>query len=1194
MLKLFRPAIAGMLLWVAIITPEGAFPQSQLNPTGTVLGHVQDSSGGAVPGAKVTLHNEQTGISRVYTTGASGDYIFVNQIPDTYDLSVEARGFTTAVSDGLILQVDQTLRQNFALAVGAQTQRVTVSAAGNMLQTDNVTIGEVVDRRALASLPLNGRDYTTLIAVNAGVAITPAGIQQSIFDQHGLNNNFQMTSVDGQRAGSTSFMVDGITDTDVFFSKSISLLTADSIQEFKLQNGLYSSAYGTGSAQVNVALKSGTNQLHGTAYDYWENEALQPASPVVAALNAKNKTNFPAAPAFNQNQFGFTLGGPLVLPKIYNGRDRTFWFVGYEGGRAVQGTNTPSFYQVPTVKERQGDFSDWPYPIYNPATTGSLIPTPADPTGRAVFSNNTIPSTMFNPVSQRWLNDFPQPNVDCTMPCQNFSGVLNTYTVTDTVNARVDHKLTQRDQLAATAIVSRDIPTSPSSFPNSASDAFTRTRMGGLEWDRSFSPNSINSFRIGYNRENFHEGSVTAFGPNLSQQLGLANTTSLPDFYGLPGLGLSDGYSGPGNNNNGYFDKENIFQYVDNYTLIHSRHTLTMGADIRRYQAQDLDGFTANGQINFTGAYTAASPALAGQAAPTSGNAIADFLLGDVFSVPIKPAPLATDIYNVRTTDWDFFFEDDFRVTPRLTANLGLRYELPESPHSTTNDGALFNPATPGGGEIWASQSFTAKFQTASFAKTYYQCCVSNGLVPTPTTDFAPRVGLAWRPSLGGSKLVLRTGYGIFYQTFMRFYDWTNYDSNLLPLLQANPNYPGATGLEKVSPLVLNTLWLPPIMLTPTTVPPPYAYTLQSEMPSNETPYNQQWTIDGQYAFSNNLMLDVGYVGSHALNLPLKQYFNQAVPPAVSGDPCNSIADRSLASAACLADPDFQPVHSRVPYSNFSAASYFLSSNLEYSNYNSLQVRLQKRFSQGLQFSADYTWSRTFDTGSSLAGFGGEAYHPQNSHDLNAEYGPAGFDQPQRFVLSYLYDLPVGRGRKYSFGSANRILGGWKASGIVSIASGLPFTAFCCPRATPVDQEGTGRGDDFRPNLIANPHQGSQTVWQWFNPAAFAVPADGTFGNVGRDTLRTPGTHEGDVSFMKDFHVTERHTFELRLDIFNVFSSRYTVPHVPNNNLSSSPANCTPGPSGNCNFGSLVPLNGLGALNLWNPRVLQMSLRYEF
>ncbi|MDE3178297.1 MAG: TonB-dependent receptor, partial [Acidobacteriota bacterium] len=997
--KLFFWTVA--CVGLVLLASVGAMAQAQLGATGTVLGHIQDSSGAAIPGAKVTLRNEQTGIEAVFTTSSAGDYVFVNQIPDTYQVTVEKTGFKKATTAGLILQVAQTLRQDFTLQVGSATQQVTVSAQASMLQTDNSTIGQVIDQRMISALPLNGRDYTTLIAVNAGVTQPSGGIQVSIFDPHGLNPSWSMSSIDGARPSSISYLIDGFTNNDQLFAKSMSLISADSIQEFKLQNGLYSAAYGTGSAQVTVALKSGTNQLHGTAYDYWRNSALQPDNAIFAALNARNGSHIPVVSPFNQNQFGFTLGGPMVLPKIYNGRNRTFWFVGYEGGRQISGGTAPGFAQLPTAKERSGDFSDWPYPIYNPATSGSV---PNDnPAGRAVFPNNQIPSSMINSISQKWLNFFPTPNITCTLPCPNYSKVVKQTVTTDTVNGRLDHQLTTRDRLSGTVIVSRDVPFSPSILPASSSTSFSRTRMVGLDYIRNLTPNSVNDLRAGYNRENFHEGSVTAFGANLSQQLGFLNTNSFPLFYGLPGLSLAGGYSAPGNNNNGYSQKDNIFEYADTYTLIHGKHTLTAGADIRRYRLQDVDGFTINGQTNFTGAFTASDPKAAGRPGPTSGNGFADFLLGYPFSViPASPEP--GEFYDVRSTDWNFFFEDDFRVTPRLTVNLGLRYEIPGALYSPTNDGSVLNLKTPGGGVIWASKSFVAPLQSAPSASTYYQCCVSNQLVPTHFRDFSPRIGLAWRPLPHNDRLVLRAGYGLFYGTYMRFYDAANYTSNALSLIFANPNYPGVTGSEKSSPLALSTLWLPPVTLLPTTIPPPYAFGIQTEWPNNKDPYDQQWTLDAQYQFTPSLMLDMGYVGGHSLNLPYQWHFNEGFLPKTPGDPCNVIKDRSLASAACLADPNFQPIDTRVPFANLSPGSYS-NANILWSNYNSLQIRLEKRFSQGLQFNANYTWSRAFDLGSEIAQFGGQiANFIQNAHDLAADYGPAAFDQPQRFALSYLYE----------------------------------------------------------------------------------------------------------------------------------------------------------------------------------------------
>jgi hypothetical protein len=1197
--------MARRLSWVVtatflLLASVTVVPLKAQNATGTVLGHIQDPSGGAVPNAKVTLLNEATGVSTVFTTSTPGDYVFVKHIPGTYDVTVEAQGFKMATTKGLVLHVDQTLRQDFTLEVGAVSQQVTVTATAAMLQSDSTTIGELVGERTIDALPLNGRDYITLIGINAGVTQPSGGINTGIFDPHGLDTNAQMSSINGARPASVAFMVDGITDNEIVFDKAISLISADAIQEFKLQNGMYSSEYGTGAGQVNIAIKSGTNMLHGSAYDYMRNEAFQPASEITAALNALQNKHTPVAGEFIQNQFGFTLGGPMVLPKIYNGRNKTFWFVAYEGGREISAGTGPASANVPTDLERGGNFSEWPYPIYDPSTTGSVAPTATDPTGRTQFTGNIIPPGDISPISTKWLNYFPAPNTTCApvAQCANYYQVLKSTITTDTVNGRVDHIISDRDRISGTVVVSRDVPYSPSLLPASGSVSFARTRMVSAEYDHNFSPNSINTFRVGYNRELFHEGSVTSFGPNLSALLGFANTTTSPAFYGLPQAAIDDGYSSPGNNNNGYTQTDNIFQWVDNYTLIHGKHTFTIGADIRRDRVLDEDGFSVNGVTAFTGAYTASNPATAGSPGPNNGNGFADFLLGYPYSIG-APVPVASDLFDVRATDWNFFFQDDWRITPRLTLNLGIRYEYPESFHTPANDGAQLNEATPGGGAIWASKAFTAPLQSIPEANIYYQCCVTNEMVPTDRRDWAPRIGFAWRPLPKNDKLVLRAGYGIFFNTYMRFYDGEDYNADILSLLSP-AIYPSATGLESASPLATKTLWLPPVAVSPATFtpPPPFNnyldYEGQTEWAHNRTPYDQQWTLDAQYAFTNNLMLDVAYVGSRGLREPTQWFINTAYPPTVAGDPCNSVLDRSLASAACLSDPNFQPVDTRTTnYSNFTAGLYVNSNNL-FSNYHALQVRLNKRFTQGLQFGFNYTYSRSFDEQSEIAAFSGQNNLLQNGNDPRGDYGPAAFDVPQRLSVNYLYDVPVGKGRKWSLGKANWLLGGWQTSGILTFSTGEPFTVFCCPRSTAVNQMGAIFGDTFRPELVGNPHAVTQSDLTWFNASAYATPELGRYGDVTRDSLYTPGFHGGDVSFKKNFAITERHVIRYQLDIFNVFSSRHDTFRFPDSRESDSPSPCTVGVLGTCHFGSLVSLNGLGDLNLWSPRVIQMSLRYVF
>lgn len=697
----------------------------------------------------------------------------------------------------------------------------------------------------------------------------------------------------------------------------------------------------------------------------------------------------------------------------------------------------------------------------------------------------------------------------------------------------------------------------------------------------------------------FHEGATSAFGPDLAKALGLQNTPNTAAFFNVPILSPTQGYAGFGNGNNGYTQTDNIFQFIDNLKFIRGKHTFTVGADIRRIQMADRDGFTAEGVLYFDGAYTGLNPTVsaAGTAGPLAGNPIADLLLGQPINVG-APAPIATDIFDLRGTSESFWFQDDFRVTPRLTLNLGLRWELPPNLYSISNSGVTLNPKTSGGGLIWVDKNFVTQNSvglTAAQAATYMQCCNTNQLVPRDLHDFAPRFGFAWRP-LHTDRFVVRGGYGMFYDLYMRFYDGANFDDKSLWTFSAPP-YPTASGFESASPVALTTLWKPPIVGNPfpTYLATPYLFGIQTEWPDNHTPYIQQWGLDTQYAFGQNLLLDIGYVGTHAVHQPIQEFFNQAYAPPVGGDPCNILVDISQATgpnAACLTDPGFVPIDKRLPFPNIAPGTY-ANANILNSYYHALQVRLNKRMSHGLQFMANYTYSKAMDMSSEIASFASVTNLVMNPHNLQGEYGPADFDQTHRFVLSYSYAVPIGKGQRWSLGPANWVLGGWNTSGILTLASGLPETVYCCHRIP--NQFGITFGEAIRASVSGDPTAGiTQTPLQWVNPSAFSISIAGTFGNSERNLVRIGGQRQGDISFMKQFPITERHKLEFRLEIFNALSSTHTGGHFFDNNVSDSPANCTPGPSGNCSFGSTVGLNGSGALNYWNPRVLQMALIYSF
>lgn len=1188
------------------------------NERGSILGRVADNTGAAIAGAKVTIRNVNTGISNTFLTTSTGDYVVVNLIPGTYDVSVENTGFHGAQAKGLVLQVDQTLRQNFSLQVGTVEQQVEVSASAQMLQSDNATVGGVITEKQIQSLPISGRDFTNLLATNAGVTQASGGIQATIFDPHGLNTQFTMVSVDGARPSSISYIIDGVTDTDLFFSRPTNIPPADTIQEFKLQNGLYSAQYGFGAGQVNVAIKSGTNQFHGGIYDFVQNSAFQPKNPVnVFFINNVKGFNGLANPPRKQNQFGLQLGGPVWIPKLYDGKNKTFWFVSYEGGRLRQ-TTAAAQAQVPTAQERQGDFSDWPFPIYDPATSGSLAPTATDPSGRTQFAGNKIPSGRISSQGLALMNLlYPAPNITCALPCLNFVGSATHPLNTDVLTARFDHRLTDRDQLSFTGNAGRLHESTLSILPLLGTSDVVHDYLYGVQYQRNFTNNMVGIFNAGFNRENYNNGALGVYDSSLRSKLGFSNVPNPPGFFGIPTVSLSSlQYSAPVQGNNANHETDNIYQYSGNVSWVRGAHTFNIGSEFRRIQLQDFSGFSTFGTLSFTGAFTAADPTQAGKSSTaTNGNSAADLLLGFPKAVG-APSPLKVPI-NLRGTDMGFYFQDDWRLTPRLTLNLGMRYEIPASLHALDNSGSVITFAN-GGGVAWADQNFVNTYGTSNpTAKaTYFQCCVSNKLVSGRINNFLPRVGFAFRP-FASDRFVIRGGYGMYDDIYMRFYDESNFANNLLYVFKRDPFYATTpvSGSESASPFALNTLFRPPITIAPNSLdftPGWQNGGFQSEWPNNKPPYIQQWSLDTQYALTEDLLLDLGYVGSRSRHEPIQYFFNDATLPTTpdqlaNGSICNSLIDASQATGAfagCTATGSaFQPIDTRMPFPNLGPGSY-ANANILYSTYNALQLRVEQRTRYGLNLRANYTWSKALDINSEIATFSngsGGSNEIQDTHNIRGDYGPADYDQPHRAVFSYVYDFPVGKGKKFSLGPGNWILGNWQTSGIVTLASGVPFSVFCCARGLHTDLTGDPFGDRLRANLVPgqDPHGTPQTLRDWFNEAAFAVPANGTLGNTGRNFLRAPMYRRGDVSFLKNLPIGERHNLQYRLDIFNIFSSWHSVQRVPVHVFSTTPS---------AQFGAIIPRpvpdkNGviaatdtsrLGEQILWTPRIIQMALRYTF
>ena len=1166
------------------------------NAQGTILGHIADPSGAPVAGAHVTLLNTGTGIKQDGQTTGVGDYVFVNIIPGTYKVTAESSGFKSTEASDLRLGVDQTLRQNFSLAVGDVTQQVSVQGSSQMVQTDNTTIGTTFTQKLIEELPLQGRDITNLIRVQAGAA-TMGGGPAWAWTMHGFNNDYLATSVNGARPESIGYLIDGLTDNDEFFASPSNIPSSFAVSEFKSQNGLYSAEYGQGSAQVNVAINSGANAYHGNAYDFLQNDFFQPQNTKNAFLNNLNGTDLPLKNVLRQNQFGFTFGGPIIIPKLYNGRNKTFFFFSDDYGIKRQ-VNTGSA-SVPTVQERSGDYSDFPYPIYDPSTTGTLAPTASNMSGRLQFPGNRIPSSQITPLATSILRYIPTPNSACANPCTsgaNYVAAVSAPNDTNTISMRVDQNFSERDRVFFTGIIGDQKLNNNSIIPLSGEIKYTRNQLWGVNWQHTLTPNILNEIRVGYNNLHFQDGSTTSNGPDVATALGFQNVPQIPQFFGPPITSWGN-YQGLtlGNGNSGWFQNNHIYQAVENLKVVEGRHTMTFGADARLMQVDLIDGYGTQGSLNFTGAFTASNPGDTGSFGPTGGNSFADFLLGQVQSAS-HPSQVGADQYNVRGMNWNLFAQDDIRLTPKLTLNLGFRYEIPPSFSNKGGSGVAFDPSN-GGGLLWANQNFVNQvLASPGVNPNLIRCCASKNLVPQDWKDFAPRVGLAWRP-FNTDRFVLRAGFGIFYDIYSRYYELSTYDANSI-YTASNVVYPNVLGNTATSPIQLKNLWEPfPAAGNYTYFQQPgWQANAQVNSPDNVSPRTQQWTFDTQYALTSSTLLDIGYVGSRAYHENGYLYFNAGYLPTVAGDPCNiyrSSDEAAQASPNCLNDPNFQPVNTRNPYPNLGPRSYS-NSNTFWSTYNSLQVRLNKRFDNGFQYQLNYTWSRALDTLSVIGLQFGSNSFIQNPHDIGAEYGPSNFDQTHRVVGTGSYEVPVGKGRRWDFGKWNYLAGGWQVSGIYTVSSGFPYSIYAYSGGN--DQLGLTRQDAVRANVVGNPNSGSTSIYQEFNTSAFSVPIPGTFGDLGRNTMRTPFYYDLDMAFGKNFSIKERAQLKYKFEVFNLTSTwrASTGLIYPNNNISNSPAGCTTGASGSCSFGSLVPLNGAGKLNLFNPRVIQMSLNLVF
>jgi hypothetical protein len=1055
-------ALFGAMFCLLLGSAHGLFAQSA---TGQITGTVKDATGAVVVGAPVTASSQLTGLTRTTTSSESGGYSFPLLPVSVYTIKVDLKGFRAATRSDIQLNVDQVARVDIDLQVGEVSETVDVKASAVLIDSENAELGQVVSQKQVNDLPLNGRNFLSLLYLGNGAVTTngeQGGMRQGVGDA---------ISINGSRPTSNNYLLDGTTNTDTSLNTPAVILSVDAIQEFKEQTANYSAEYGFSANQINLISKSGTNDLHGALFWFDRNNAFDARGFFNASI-----------PVLRQNQYGFVAGGPVYLPKIYNGRNKTFWLVNYEATKIRQGTDF--FGNVPTPDMLAGHF-----------TTTIIDPLTGQP-----FPNNTIPDSRFARLSKVGLDSgfFPAPNID--LPQGNFRGTLPLPQDTHQTTYRMDQSLGKFGTVFARGTLTHYTNTASGSI-NTLGDYFFLEESTNWQVTHTVNigPHVVNQFRLG-----FLEATANQFGTAAPQSAvdAMALTgvfQNMPDLQRTwPSISMT-GYSGFGGDVNAYqASNQPMWDMSDSINIIRGKHTFTVGANYRRWKLnRDLaDNFLGNFQ--YSGFVT--------------GNPVADMLLGYYSNAALfQPAAfsIAGKVGNPRQFNFQYlapYFQDDWKVSPRLTLNLGLRWDFRTVPYETHNRMGWNDVTNKLGGMCIADKTLVDK-GIAPAGNGFYRYCGRTTPVDSPLTPFAPRLGFAFRP-FGGDKTVIRGGYGLFWDSAEgREIDGS---SDIYPYVSRGSFFQ-TTG--QVAPLQ-TTDALFPVFSNPGPVTPAANSFLAvniSESPRN--PYVQQWSLSIQRQLSSNTKLEVSYIGNKGTHLLMRRNFAQALVPT---DPAH-----------------VTPVLERKPYPNFGI---FINSDWSgNSSYESGNVKLEHRAGR-LLFTTAYTWAKSIDDKSAAAGIGGADTGWQgfiDNHNVRLDHARSDFDVDHRLVSSFVYDLPFGRGGKFLSNvnkAADVIVGGWQLNGIATFQRGFPYSIYA--------QDLGGLLDNFenRATLVGNPNSGSHTIAQWFNTAAFAQPPGGVIGTSGRNILRGPGINNWDMSLFKNIQLGERMRLQMRLESFNAFN----------------------------------------------------------
>ncbi|HEV2276105.1 MAG TPA: carboxypeptidase-like regulatory domain-containing protein [Acidobacteriaceae bacterium] len=1143
-------------------------PSLSAQSAGTISGHVSDPTGAVIPKAKITLIDTATGTQRTTVSTTSGDYTFPAVPPGTYNLEATHSGFKVSSAQNVQLQVQQSLTQDFTLQVGEVTQTVSVTATGALLQTQNSTLGTVVPTQTITQMPLNNRNYLGLVALSSN-ANTLSPTQGQAGARLGGSRANESISVGGQRINFDHYTLDGINNSDVDFNSFVVQPSVDAIQEMKVQTGVYPAQFGYNATQVNVVTVSGTNAYHGTAFEFLRNNYAD-----ALGYDYAYPTPLPTVLPLKYNDYGFVLDGPITIPHVFNGKDRFFFMVNDEWYSEINFTN--SLRTQPSQAILNGDFSQYatsstgsPVPIYDP-TTGN-----PDGTGRKQFPGNVIPANRIDPVSAKFVQLFyaPAQNGQFTNNYQYLNKATDSH---DGFNVRGDFYQSPASQWAfrfsnGLETVKNAGFTTPGGTVGSAIVTNFYQYMGSNTW--TISPTIVNVATFG--DTNFYNslGTYSQGVDNAVGKVGIPNLQpGLSQTWGIPSVGFSpDRFTGLGDSSDGpYVTTDPDISINDTITWVHGKHSIDLGFQFDRQTFNELGNQFSRGSFAFQNNATArvSSP---GVLASGTGSAFADFLLGYPYtsSYAVQIAQ-ANYVRNVEAG----FFDDNFKITPRLTLSAGLRYELTPPWYNTLGQEFLVDmttnnsPISPTTGTTEPENHWPIFMREGNCNNAYQginvrwvqadkvtpvtpqpQCAngdYPNSLMQTDYANWAPRIGASFTPT---STLVIRAGYGIYFN-----HDIANARFDMARNLAGRVTLTTGNGTPGQASLTWgNSVGGGGVAV----IPPPYSFSMAYD---HRTSNSQVYLLDVQKQLGSNWAFEAGYMGTLSHNLYGFRNANYSIPYGYIGNG---------APTSILA---------RTPYPNYGVIQYVHDQGI--GRYNAFTLQATKRFSNGFNLISSYTFSKSLDDTSGIRTQQSQLF-PQNDTCLTCDYGPSDFDVRHRVVASLIYDLPIGPGKLWAPSSkiVNAVIGGWEFTTLGTLQTGIPFTVNILANTADTNTVAGGT-PATRPNVVSRnfiaAHPTAGKNGRWLNPDAFQAPAPGFLGNASRNMIHGPGVENFDMSLDKNFAMpyNEHHQLQIRFDAFNALN------HVD----FSSPNKYLDVPS---TFGTITS-SALPA------RELQLAARYSF